>query len=132
METAQIDLDRDEAEEKNGFRRFFSKKYLIPAATVLLIIGTLLWLHYRVRESTDDAQIDGHIVSISPRVGGTISSVGVRDNQYVQAGTLLMQIDPSDYKVAVERAQADLEQAQADATVASQGVVISSTETESG
>jgi membrane fusion protein (multidrug efflux system) len=131
METAQMELDREEAEERPGYRRYFEKKYVIPAALLILILAVLVWLHYRGRESTDDAQIDGHIVSVSARVSGTIASVNVKDNQYVQTGTLVVQIDPSDYRIAVDRAQADLEQARADAAAAQHEVAISNTTTES-
>ncbi len=105
-------------------------KWLLGAMIlVVLAIVTGLWHYYASRESTDDAQIDGHIIPISPKVGGTVVVVNVKDNQYVEAGTVLVQIDPTDYKVSVERAQADFEEAQADARAAGASVPITSTTT---
>jgi membrane fusion protein (multidrug efflux system) len=66
-------------------------------------------------ESTDDAQIDGHIVSISPRISGTVVAVNVQDNQTVKAGEVLVKIDPRDYEVLVAKAKADLADAEATA-----------------
>ena len=62
-------------------------------------------------ESTDDAQIDGHIVSISPRITGHVLEVLVEDEQVVKKGDVLVKLDPKDYEVAVAKAQADLEDA---------------------
>jgi len=60
-----------------------------------------LWRHYSVRETTDDAQIDGHINPIAAKIGGTAQTVYVKDNQEVKAGALLVKIDPSDYQVGL-------------------------------
>jgi membrane fusion protein, multidrug efflux system len=72
-----------------------------------------VWHYLDSYESTDDAQIDGHIVPVSSRVSGTIARVYVENTQYVKAGQTLAEIDPRDYEVAVEKARADLAQAQA-------------------
>jgi membrane fusion protein, multidrug efflux system len=104
-----------------------TKWFLIVLVVVLLGGVAGLWSYYSVRESTDDAEIDGDIIPISPRVGGTVLSVNVRDNQYVKAGTVLLQIDPTDYKVGLERAQADYAEAQAMARAAGTSVPITST-----
>src|SRR5258708_35936264 len=82
--------------------------WLLVAAAVILVIGTLAWRYFAVRESTDDAQIDGHVNPVAPRVGGTVLAVLVQDNQLVEKGTLLLRIDPKDYEVAAARAQADV------------------------
>jgi membrane fusion protein, multidrug efflux system len=79
---------------------------LLGAVGVALAIP--VYNHYAVRESTDDAQIEGHLTPISGRVGGTVQEVLIRDNQYVKAGDVLVRIDPSDYQVALARAQADV------------------------
>ncbi len=83
------------------------------ALLVVCVIGFFVWLHFQGRESTDDAQIDGHINPISAKVGGTILTVNVKDNQQVTAGDLLVQIDRRDYKVALDRARADLAESEA-------------------
>ena len=72
--------------------------------------GFSWWLQARHFESTDDAQIDGHINVVSSRVSGTVLYVNpqVENNQYVEAGTLLLELDPNDYKAALEHAKSDL------------------------
>ena len=83
------------------------------------------------RESTDDAQVDGHIVAVSSRVGGTVGAVKVEDNQHVAAGTVLVEVDPRDHRIAQQRAEADLADAQAALAGAEAGVPITSTTTAS-
>jgi len=82
---------------------------------VLLAGGVGAWLYFRQYESTDDAQIDGHIHPISSRIAGYVIKVNVDDNQYVHAGDVLVEIDPADYKVAVAKAEAELADARASA-----------------
>jgi membrane fusion protein (multidrug efflux system) len=79
---------------------------LIIGAIVLIVAGFFLWRYFTSYESTDDAQIDGHLNSISARVSGHVVKLLIEDNQYVEAGTPLVQIDPKDYQVALDRAQA--------------------------
>lgn len=98
---------------------------------VLAIGGVRLWSYLSSFESTDDAQIDGHIYPISPRVSGRVIAVNAEANQAVKAGQVLIQLDPTDYKVALEKAKADLAQAQADARAASTQVPITTTTTSS-
>ena len=87
---------------------------ILPVLVIILAIaGYVYWRYSSVRESTDDAQIDGRIYPVSARVGGTVLSVNVDNNQLVQAGTVLIEIDPKDYRLAVERARADLAEQQA-------------------
>lgn len=102
---------------------------LIFGALVLVVAGILAWRYFTSYESTDDAQIDGHINSISPRVSGHVIKLNVDDNQYVQAGTVLVEIDPTDYQVAVERAKADYADAVAAAQAARVNVPITSVST---
>jgi membrane fusion protein (multidrug efflux system) len=81
---------------------------------MLAIAGTILfWRWLDSGESTDDAQVDGHIAVISARVRGKVTTVGVQENDEVRRGDLLLQLDPRDYQVALERAQAELAQAEA-------------------
>jgi len=79
---------------------------LIIGAIVVVVAGFFLWRYFTSYESTDDAQIDGHLNSISARVSGHVVKLLVDDNQYVAAGAPLVQIDPKDYQVALDRAQA--------------------------
>ena len=108
--------------------RILGPKWIIAALVILLLIGGFfIWRYYSVRESTDDAQIDGHINPISARVTGTVLRVLHDDNEVVQAGTLLVELDPKDYQVAVDRARADLANAQANAIAANVGVPLTQT-----
>ena len=95
-------------------------KLLLIAAGVLILAAALATAYYFFTgwESTDDAQIDGYVNPISSRVAGYVAKVYVDDNQYVKAGTLLVEIDPTDYEVALGSAQATLanDRATADAS----------------
>jgi membrane fusion protein (multidrug efflux system) len=132
-------VPRNDEEPERDSRRGRARNYLrrnpkmrwwiLVAAAVVIIGGVLVWRHYAVRESTDDAQIEGDIIPISARVGGTVKSVLVEDNQYVEAGTVLVQIDPTDYEVAARHAQADLADAKANEQAARTGVPIAATTT---
>ena len=104
---------------------------LVIAVTVLLVAGYFVYRHVSSYESTDDAQVDGHVNSISARISGHVIKLNVQDNQYVQAGTGLVEIDPSDYQIAYERAKADFDDAQAAAVAAGVSVPISSVSTSS-
>ena len=104
---------------------------LFLAAILVLGSGILLWRYFTSYESTDDAQVDGHLNSISARVSGHVVRLNVQDNQYVQAGTVLVEIDPTDYQVVVDRAQADYDDAKATADAALVNVPITSINTSS-
>ena len=105
--------------------------FLIIGAVVLAIVGLFFLRYLFSYESTDDAQIDGHLNSISARVSGQILKLLVDDNQFVKAGTPLVQIDPKDYEVALDRAKADYANALAMAEVAKVNVPITSVNTNS-
>jgi membrane fusion protein (multidrug efflux system) len=80
---------------------------------VTAIAAIPVYAYYSVRESTDDAQVDGHVIPISARITGTVIEVLVNDNQAVKAGQALVRLDPADYAVAVAQAEAQLAVAQA-------------------
>jgi membrane fusion protein (multidrug efflux system) len=104
---------------------------ILIGVIVLLVVGFFVYRYVTSYESTDDAQIDGHINSVSSRVSGHVVKLNVQDNQYVQAGTVLVEIDPSDYQIALQRARADFEDAQASALAAGVNVPIMSVSTNS-
>ena len=104
---------------------------LAIAAVVLLAVGFFVYRYLTSYESTDDAQVDGHVNSISARVAGHVIKLNVEDNQYVPAGTVLVEVDPADYQVAYDRAKADFDDAQAAAVAAGVNVPISSVNTSS-
>jgi membrane fusion protein, multidrug efflux system len=88
---------------------------LIVGGIVLLVAGFFLWRYLGSYESTDDAQIDGHLNAISARVSGHVMKLLVSDNQLVEAGTPLVEIDPKDYEIAVASARAAYQDALATA-----------------
>jgi membrane fusion protein (multidrug efflux system) len=90
-----------------------AKKALIISAALGLIIGTMYVIRAMSRESTDDAFVTGHIISISARVSGYVDKVLVNDNQEIQEGDVLVELDQKDYKVALDSAEARLSAAQA-------------------
>ena len=93
-------------------------KFGIPVLLVLLIAGTLFWLHGRNRESTDDAQVDGHIAPISARISGSVLQVLVNDNMHVKAGDVLVRLDPRDYQARVDQLKAALAAAESQVNAA--------------
>jgi membrane fusion protein (multidrug efflux system) len=114
-----------------GRRSFVQRNPLAKPLALALVIVVILavgwyWWDSRHWESTDDAEIDGHIYPISARVGGQVIKVSYDDGQVVRKGDVLVVIDPTDYKVALERAQADYQDSQAAAEAAQFGVPVSS------
>jgi membrane fusion protein (multidrug efflux system) len=101
---------------------------LIIGAILLLGLGAGLWAWSTSgRESTDDAQADAHVTQLAARVSGTVTKVLVDDNQLVEAGAVLVELDPRDYQVAVDKARAELADAEANALAAESNVPITST-----
>jgi membrane fusion protein (multidrug efflux system) len=104
---------------------------IIIGVVVLLVAAFFIYRYVTSYESTDDAEVDGHINSISARISGHVSKLDIVDNQYVQAGQVLVEIDPADYQVAYDRAKADYEDAQAAASAAGVNVPITDVNTTS-
>jgi membrane fusion protein, multidrug efflux system len=93
------------------------RRTLLVAALLgsLILLGAgSFWLYSRSYESTDDAQVDGHLNGITARIDGDVKVVLVEENQSVHAGDVLVELDPRDYQVALEQAQAELLKAQAE------------------
>ncbi|MGA3087650.1 MAG: HlyD family secretion protein [Terriglobales bacterium] len=108
-----------------------AKLVVILALVVILVVVFFLWRYLASYESTDDAQIDGHVNSVSARVSGHVLKLDVQDNQYVEQGTVLVEIDPADYAVAVAKAQAEYADAEAQAAAAGINVPITNVSTSS-
>jgi len=105
-----------------------TKKVAIFAVLgAIVLTGTGYWLYERRFEDTDDAQIDANISNISPRVNGTVTAVHVIENQRVKAGDVLVELDPSDLRVAVELAKAQVDEAEAQLKVEDPSVSITET-----
>ena len=110
-----------------GRRRLF----ILVGAVVVVVGGFFFWRYLSSYESTDDAQVDVHLYPVSPRISGYVIKVNVDDNQYVEKGTVLVEIDPRDYEVAVAQARANLANAEATAQSLNITVPITSVSTES-
>jgi membrane fusion protein (multidrug efflux system) len=95
------------------------KKFVLPivgaVALILVFWAFQKWTYGRSHQSTDNAQVDGHIVPVLAKVGGYVKTVNVNENDKVKAGQLLVQLEDDDYRVRVQQAQADLAAAEATA-----------------
>lgn len=111
--------------ERSGWRRWL----LIAVIVVLAIGGFSYWRYSQNWESTDDAQIDGRIHDISARVSGTVVKLYVEDNQPVEEGELLAELDPAGYQAAVDQAAAAVAEAEAEAAASLSQVPVVSTST---
>jgi len=118
--------------QQNFFRaRPGARIVLIAAIIGVLILGVFAWRYFASYESTDDAQVDGHMMPLSARISGYVASVPVDDNESVRAGKVLVEIDPRDYQVALNQARASLADAQSAARALQINVPITSVNTTS-
>lgn len=109
-----------------------NRALILALATVLMVVaGYFFWRYLGSYESTDDAQVDVHIAQVSARISGYVINVDADDNEDVKKGTVLVEIDPRDYQVAVDRAKADLASAEATANALNIAVPITSADTAS-
>ncbi len=97
---------------------------LVAAVVAVVLIGLGVWWHSTYSEDTDDAQVNGHLIQVSSRIAGHVAKVYVDENQLVKAGDPIVDLDPSDYQVAVENAEAALASAKANAAAARVNVPI--------
>jgi len=104
-----------EKEAPKGLANPKVQRLAILGGVVLIAAVVGLFLYYHNRESTDDAQIDGHITPIASKIYGKVANVLVDDNQAVKAGQVLVKIDPRDYQAAVDEAKAQLALAESEA-----------------
>ena len=122
--------DPEAARHEEDHRGFFQKNRAAKPIVFLVVIAALLLAGWfwdsRHWESTDDAEIDGHIYPINARVSGQVIKVNFDDGQVVHQGDVLVQIDPTDYQVALERAKAEHQDSLAQATAAQYGVPVQS------
>jgi membrane fusion protein, multidrug efflux system len=129
-------IDESEQPKRQPARRRSRSRFrrpivLIPLTLAVIAGAGLLWLYSSSYETTDDAQVDVHLYPVSPRISGYVMKVNVNDNQYVQQGSVLVEIDPKDYEVAVAKARADLANAEATAKSLNIAVPITSVNTSS-
>ena len=110
-ENSQIKKEKQENKHKHKVK----KRIIVPIITfaILALGGIYALMHAHYYQSTDDAFVEGHIVSIAPRVSGPVIKLLIKDNQEVKKGDLLLEIDPNDYIVALKQKEAKLLEARA-------------------
>jgi membrane fusion protein (multidrug efflux system) len=123
--------DSEQRKPTNRRRKRTIRFVLLALVILAIVIGIPIYAYYSVRESTDDAQVDGHLVPISSRIGGQLLEVFVNDNQPVRAGQELVKLDPADYQVALQQAQAQLATSQANTSESQENVPITTINTTS-
>jgi membrane fusion protein, multidrug efflux system len=97
---------------------------LVAVVVVIVLVALGIWWRSTFTEDTDDAQVNGHLIQVSSRIAGQVLKVYVNENQYVKAGDPIADLDPKDFQVAVENAEAALASAKANAAAASVAVPI--------
>ncbi len=122
----QAGAERKEGDDKGGDKKNEEKKkpgfkwtplkivLLLVVAAVLLIVGILYLLNALAHETTDDAYTTGYVHLISSRVTSNVVELDIVDNEYVHEGQVLVRLDPRDFQVQVDKAQADFDKAKAD------------------
>ena len=94
---------------------YLKKRVLVPSITgiIFLICGLFYAIHTVYYKSTDDAFIEGHVITVAPRVSGPVLKLNIEDNQDVKKGDLLLEIDPNDYQAKLKETKAKLDEAKA-------------------
>jgi membrane fusion protein (multidrug efflux system) len=118
-----------EEEIENPRPRSRRKVIIAVVVVVLALVAVGIWWHSTYSEDTDDAQVNGHLIQVSSRISGQVLKVDVDENQVVNKGDVIAELDPSDYQVAVEKAEAALASAQANAAAANVNVPITTVNT---
>jgi membrane fusion protein, multidrug efflux system len=113
-QTAEQTRPETHEEHPEGTGQSSRRRFIIIGLVAILVVGALLfWWHSTYYEDTDDASVDGNLIQISSRITGYVKAVEVDQNQYVDAGQRLVDIDPADYETALQQAEANLEAATA-------------------
>jgi membrane fusion protein (multidrug efflux system) len=121
-----VEPDAEPEIEQPSSRR---RGIVIAVVVVVALVAAGFWWRSTYTVDTDDAQVNGHLIQVSARVTGQVAKVYVDENQVVKAGDVIAELDPSDYKVAVENAEAALTSAQANAAAANVNVPITTVNT---
>jgi len=128
--TVPVDIEEHDSSEKTSGEKpesgskFSSRKLsrwiLLFFSAIAAAAGSLWWVYSQNYESTDDAQIEGHLDLVSARISGTVTYInpGVENNQFIEAGTLMIELDPRDYAAELEHAKANLDTSSAEARAA--------------
>jgi membrane fusion protein (multidrug efflux system) len=110
---AQRSGDKPETEPANP-RAKSRRRFIIIGVVAIVVVGALLWWwHSTFYEDTDDAQVNGHLIQISSRIAGHVLKINVEENEFVEAGTVIAELDPKDFQTAVQQDEANLGSAEA-------------------
>ncbi len=118
-----------EATTTDGGKKSSRRGVIFIVLAILLIAGGFFYWRSTFTEDTDDAQINGHLIQISARIAGQVTKINVDENQYISKGTVIAELDPRDFEVAVQNAQAAVDSARANAVAARVNVPILSVNT---
>ena len=121
--------EQQPASETEAVRPSRRRGILLAVIAVAVVVAIGFWWRSTFSEDTDDAQINGHLIEVSARVAGHVKNVYVKENEKVERGKLIAELDPSDFQVAVARAQGALASAQAAAAAANVKVPITTVNT---
>lgn len=114
MADEKPEQEQNEAPDTQPEKPKSRRRFIIIAVVALLVVGAaLFWWHSTYYEDTDDAQVNGHLIQISARIAGQVVKVNVDENQAVEAGAVLVELDPKDFQVAVQQDEANLQSAEA-------------------
>ncbi len=95
------------------------RRFVLPIVGILALLGVVWavkqWSYGRSHASTDDAAVDGHLIPVLAKVSGYVVAVNANDNDHVRADSVVVRIDPSEYKTRLAQADADLAAARASA-----------------
>lgn len=140
--TTELELEKETApapaepagapEKQSPLQNQRLRRVLMGAAAIAAILSLTLWAYYRNRVTTDDAQVNGHIIPVASKVYGDVLQVLVKDNEQVTKGQVLVRLDPRDYQAKVDEAQAALDLTEAKARAARVTVPLTSETTQSG
>ena len=104
----------DETERGSGPQPKSRRRFIVIGVVMVLAVGVLLfWWRSTFYEDTDDAQVNGHLIQISSRIAGQVLKINVEENQAVEKGAVIAELDPRDFEVAVQQAEANLQAAEA-------------------
>ncbi len=109
------DNSEDIVEIEDTRPEYMKKRVIVPSVTaiIFLICGIFYAIHTVYYKSTDDAFIEGHVITVAPRVSGPVMKLNIDDNQEVKKGDLLLEIDPNDYQAKLKETKAKLDEAKA-------------------
>ena len=113
--------EQTEEDERPSYKK---KRVIVPAITAIIffLAGIYFMVHSIYYQSTDDAFVEGHIVSIAPRVSGPVEQMLIDDNMPVKKGQLLIVIDPNDYEVKLAQTKAKLAEAKASLNISTKDI----------